>query len=90
MESGPVQLYCASVKLFTEDVLLNRIAEKLKISFSDQMGRRVSPNELTAWRNSFTVVCECPLPLPVDECRRSVGNAAAAHFQTHGLPANGI
>jgi Mrp family chromosome partitioning ATPase len=48
-----VQLYCASAKLFTEDVLLNRIAEKPKTSFSDQMGRRVSPNEMNAWRNSL-------------------------------------
>jgi hypothetical protein len=53
MESDPVQLYCASAKLFTEDVLLNRIAEKLKTSFSDQMGRRVSPSEMNAWRNSL-------------------------------------
>ena len=48
-----MQLYCASAKLFTEDVFLNRIAEKLKTSFSDQMGRRVSPNEMNAWRNSL-------------------------------------
>lgn len=48
-----MQLYCASARLFIEDVLLNRIAEKLKTSFSDQMGRRVSPNEMNAWRNSL-------------------------------------
>jgi hypothetical protein len=52
-ESGLMQLYCASAKLFTEDVLLNRIAEKLKVSFFDQIGRRVSPNEMNAWRNSL-------------------------------------
>ncbi len=34
-----VYLYSASGSLFTEDVLLNRIAEKLRISFSDQMNR---------------------------------------------------
>jgi hypothetical protein len=48
-----VYLYSASGSLFTEDVLLNRIAEKLKISFSDQMNRNVSPSELNAWRNSL-------------------------------------
>jgi hypothetical protein len=31
----------------------NRIAEKLRISFSDQMNRKVSPSELNAWRNSL-------------------------------------
>ena len=46
-------LYSASGSLFTEDVLLNRIAEKLKISFSHQMNRKVSPSELNAWRNSL-------------------------------------
>src|ERR1035441_7291375 len=48
-----VYLYSASGSLFTEDVLLNRIAEKLRISFSDQMNRNVSPGELNAWRNSL-------------------------------------
>ena len=48
-----MQLYSASAMLFIEDVLLNRVAEKLKVSFSDQMGRRVSPNEMNAWRNSL-------------------------------------
>lgn len=48
-----VYLYSASGSLFTEDVLLNRIAEKLRISFSDQMNRNVSPSELNAWRNSL-------------------------------------
>jgi DUF2075 family protein len=48
-----VYLYSASGSLFTEDVLLNRIAEKLRISFSDLMNRNVSPSELNAWRNSL-------------------------------------
>src|ERR1039458_9908972 len=48
-----VYLYSASGSLFIEDVLLNRIAEKLRISFSDQMNRKVSPGELNAWRNSL-------------------------------------
>ena len=46
-------LYSASGSLFTEDVLLNRIAEKLRISFSDQMNRNVSPGEFNAWRSSL-------------------------------------
>ena len=46
-------LYSANGSLFIEDVLLNRVAEKLKISFSDQLNRRVSPGELNAWRNSL-------------------------------------
>jgi hypothetical protein len=48
-----VYLYSAPGSLFVEDVLLNRIAEKLKISFADQLDRRVSPGELNAWRNSL-------------------------------------
>jgi hypothetical protein len=39
--------------LFIEDVLLNRIAEKLKVSFADQLNRNVSPGEMNAWRNSL-------------------------------------
>ena len=46
-------LYSAAGSLFIEDVLLNRIAEKLRISFADQLNRRVSPGELNAWRNSL-------------------------------------
>jgi hypothetical protein len=41
-------MYSASGSLFTEDVLLNRIAEKLRIGFSDQMNRNVSPGEFNA------------------------------------------
>jgi len=48
-----VYLYSAAGSLFIEDVLLNRIAEKLRISFADQLDRRVSPGELNAWRNSL-------------------------------------
>jgi uncharacterized protein len=48
-----VYLYSAAGSLFVEDVLLNRIAEKLKISFADQLNRNVSPGELNAWRNSL-------------------------------------
>ena len=40
-------------KLFSEDVLLNRIAEKLKISFVDQLGRNPGHGEINAWRNSL-------------------------------------
>lgn len=46
-------LYSAAGILFIEDVLLNRIAEKLRISFADQLDRNVSPGELNAWRNSL-------------------------------------
>jgi hypothetical protein len=48
-----VYLYSAAGSLFIEDVLLNRIAEKLRISFADQLDRRVSPSELNSWRNSL-------------------------------------
>jgi len=48
-----VYLYSAAGSLFIEDVLLNRIAEKLRISFADQLNRHVSPGELNAWRNSL-------------------------------------
>ena len=44
VRSLAVYLYSASGSLFTEDVLLNRIAEKLRSSFSDQMNRKVSPS----------------------------------------------
>ncbi len=46
-------LYSATGKLFSEDVLLNRIAEKLKISFVDQLGRNPGHGEINAWRNSL-------------------------------------
>jgi hypothetical protein len=48
-----VYLYSAAGSLFVEDVLLNRIAEKLRISFVDQLDRRVSPGELNAWSHSL-------------------------------------
>jgi len=43
--------------LFTEDVLLNRIAEKLRISFSDQMNRNVSPDELIRRQTHRKTMC---------------------------------
>jgi hypothetical protein len=48
-----VYLYSAPASLLIEDVLLNRIAEKLKVSFADQLNRKVSPAEMNAWRNSL-------------------------------------
>ena len=48
-------LYSATGSLFIEDVLLNRIAEKLRISFADQLNRNVSPGELNA------AVCTRPI-----------------------------
>src|SRR5258706_1708495 len=48
-----MHLYASSGKLFIEDVLINRIVEKVKVSFFDQMGFRPSPKEVTSWRNSL-------------------------------------
>jgi hypothetical protein len=42
-----VFLYSAAGGLFIENVLLNPIAEKLRISFAD------SPSELYSWRDSL-------------------------------------
>ena len=46
-------LYAARGSLFVEDVLLNGIAEKAKVSFSDQLDHNVSSGEMNAWRNSL-------------------------------------
>lgn len=48
-----MRLYSGTTKQFIRDTQLNQIAEKLKLSFFDQMGFNPSPSEIRSWRNSL-------------------------------------
>ncbi|HEV7894123.1 MAG TPA: DUF2075 domain-containing protein [Pyrinomonadaceae bacterium] len=52
-----MQLYVGSSSQFIEDTVKNRIADKLKASFFDQLGSNPSPNEVRSWQNSLPRVC---------------------------------
>ncbi len=51
-----MRLYQGTTKEFVEDVLQNRIADKLKNSYENYYGRRVNQREYTSWINSLRFV----------------------------------
>jgi len=53
-----MRLYSGSTKQLVEDSMLNRIADKLKNSFFDQMGFNPSPAEVRSWRNSLRAMSQ--------------------------------
>ncbi len=50
-------LYTGSTEQFVEDAVQNRIAEKLKVSFFQQLHYNPSPSEVNSWRNSLRALC---------------------------------
>ncbi|HNX49475.1 MAG TPA: DUF2075 domain-containing protein [Thermoanaerobaculaceae bacterium] len=52
-----MQLYCGTTTQFVEDTVQNRIAEKLRASFLDYLGRHPSLSEINSWRNSLQAIC---------------------------------
>jgi len=48
-----MRLYEGTTAEFIEDAVTNRIADKLRNSFEQYYGRRVSPGELHSWQNSL-------------------------------------
>ena len=51
-----MKLYEEVVEKFKEDVIHNRISDKISYSYEQHYGRRANPSEVKSWVNSLRVV----------------------------------